>query len=149
AKVQVICDILHFGWPDHVDVFAADFPDRLAAFAHRFAELLRSEGDREPAVAPVNEISFLAFAGGEVGFFNPFAHGRGNELKAQFVRAALQAGRAVRSVLPQVRLIHTDPIIHVIAHPDRPADEERARAHEAAQYESWDMIAGRRMPELG
>jgi len=147
--IQVIWDLLHFGWPDHVDVFAPDFPPRLGAFARRFAEVLAEEGDPAPAVAPVNEISFLSFAGGEIGFFNPYAHQRGNELKAQLVRAALEGGRAVRSVLPHARLVHTDPIIHVIAHPDRPEDEGRARAHEAAQYESWDMIAGRRMPELG
>ena len=149
AGVQVIWDLVHFGWPDHVDPMAPDFPDRLGAFAHAFAGVLREEGDRTPALAPVNEISFLAFAGGQAGFFNPFVHGRGDDLKHQLIRGALAAGRAARAVNPATRLVHTDPIIHVIAHPDRPEDEARAREHEQAQYHSWDAIAGRRHPELG
>ncbi|HEU4765352.1 MAG TPA: beta-glucosidase [Candidatus Eisenbacteria bacterium] len=147
--VQVMWDILHFGWPDHVDPFHEDFPKRLGAFAHAFAEVLRSEGDFAPLLAPVNEISFLAFAGGEAGFFNPFAHGKGDALKHQLIRGALAAGRAARDVNPATRLVHTDPIIHVIARPDHPEDEPAARAHEEAQYASWDAIAGRAHPELG
>ena len=147
--IHVIWDLLHFGWPDHVDPFAPDFPQRLAELALRFAELLAEVGDPAPAVAPVNEISFFSFAGGEAGFFNPFQHRRGDELKVQLVRAALAAGRAVRSVLPRARLLHTDPIIHVVARPDRPRDRAAAEAHEGAQYHAWDMISGRRAPELG
>ena len=145
--IQVIWDLLHFGWPDHVDVFQTDCPRRFEAFAHRFA--LRDEGDPTPMVAPVNEISFLSCAGGQAGFFNPFAHERGDDLKAQLVRAALLAGRAIRAVHPHARLLHTDPIIHVDARPDRPEDKKPAAGHEAAQYQSWDMIAGRVRPELG
>lgn len=149
AGVQVIWDLLHFGWPDHVDVFAPDFPARLEAFAREAAAMLREEGVMAPMVAPVNEISFLSFAAGEAGFFNPFAHGRGNEIKAQFVRAAIRASRAVREIAPEARLVHTDPIIHVRARPGRPEDAERAEGHRLSQYESWDMISGRVRPELG
>lgn len=148
-RVQVIWDLLHFGWPDHVDVFHPDFPKRLEAFAHRFALVLRDEGDPTPMIAPVNEISFLSFAGGQAGFFNPFAHERGDDMKAQLVRGALLAGRAIRAVHPHARLLHTDPIIHVAARPDRPEDRRPAADHEGAQYQSWDMIAGRVRPELG
>jgi hypothetical protein len=147
--VQVMWDLVHFGWPDHVDPFAASFPEQLSDFALHFAEVLRAEGVDAPIVAPVNEISFLSFAGGEAGFFNPFAHGRGDELKWQLVRGAITASRALRAVNPATRLVHTDPIIHVIARPDRREDEPAARAHEQAQYASWDAIAGRTHPELG
>ncbi|HEU5311289.1 MAG TPA: beta-glucosidase, partial [Candidatus Eisenbacteria bacterium] len=149
AGVQVIWDLLHFGWPDHVDVFAPEFPDRLEAFAREAATMLREEGVSVPMVAPVNEISFLSFAAGEAGFFNPFAHGRGNEIKAQFVRGAIRASRAVREISPNARLVHTDPIIHVRASPDRPEDADRAEGHRMSQYEGWDMISGRSRPELG
>lgn len=147
--VQVMWDLVHFGWPDHVDPFAAGFPEQLADFALHFGEVLRAEGVEAPVVAPVNEISFLSFAGGEAGFFNPFAHGRGDELKWQLVRGAIMASRALRTVNPATRLVHTDPIIHVIAQPDRREDEPAARAHEQAQYASWDAISGRTHPELG
>jgi beta-glucosidase/6-phospho-beta-glucosidase/beta-galactosidase len=105
SGVQVIWDVLHFGWPDHVDPFHEDFPQRLAAFTHGFAEVLREEGDEAPLLAPANEISFLSFAGGEAGFFNPFAHGRGDALKHQLVRGALAAGRAARDVNAATRLV--------------------------------------------
>jgi hypothetical protein len=149
AGVTVIWDLLHFGWPDHVDVFAPEFPERLASFARTAAETLREEGVETPMVAPVNEISFLSFAGGDAGFFNPFAHGRGNEIKTQLVRGAILASRAVLEVSPHARLVHTDPIIHVRARRDRPEDAERADAHRRSQFESWDMIAGRARPDLG
>jgi beta-glucosidase/6-phospho-beta-glucosidase/beta-galactosidase len=149
AGVQVMWDLVHFGWPDHVDPFAADFPERLADFALHFAEVLRSEGVDAPIVAPVNEISFLSFAGGEAGFFNPFAHRRGDEFKRQLVRGAITASRTLRAVNPATRLVHTDPIIHVIARLDRREDEPAAHAHEQAQYASWDAISGRTHPEFG
>lgn len=147
--IQVIWDLLHFGWPDHVDVFAPDFPERVADFAGAFARVLREEGDPAPAVIPVNEISFLSFAGGEEGFFNPFAHRRGDEMKFQLVRAGLAAGRAVREALPNVRLVYSDPIINVQPRPDRPRDEGPAAAHRAAQWHALDLLTGRASPELG
>ena len=149
AGVEVIWDLLHFGWPEHVDVFAPEFPDRLEAFAREIATMLLEEGVPSPMIAPVNEISFLSFAAGEAGFFNPFAHGRGNEIKTQFVRGAIRAGRAMREISRETRLVHTDPIIHVRARPDRPEDVDRAEGHRLSQYESWDMISGRVRPELG
>ena len=149
AGIQVVWDLLHFGWPDHVDVFGQDLAARFAEFAHRFAEVVREEGVRDPAMAPVNEVSFLSFAGGQEGFFNPFVHGRGDELKERLVSASTAAGRAVRSSLPGVRLLHTDPVIRVAARPGRPQDAGPAEGHQRAQYHAWDMLAGRVRPELG
>ena len=55
---------------------------------------------------PVNEPSFWSWAGGDAAAFNPSTHGRGFELKAQLVRAALAASEAVRGVDPRARLLH-------------------------------------------
>ncbi|HET9948496.1 MAG TPA: hypothetical protein VFQ22_06220, partial [Longimicrobiales bacterium] len=148
-RVRVVWDLMHFGWPDHVDPMAADFPERFAAYAEKFAELLGEEGDERPAICPINEISFLAFAGGEAGFFNPFLHGKGDALKAQLVRASTEACGRVRAVLPATRLVHVDPVIHVEARPDRPQDRLAAQRHREAQFHAWDMIAGRTQHELG
>jgi len=147
--VRVIWDLLHFGWPDHVDPMAPEFPGRFGEFVGRFAEVLRQEGETAPAVCPVNGISFLSFAGGEAGFFHPFLHRHGDALKAQLVRAAIAGCRAMRSAFPNARLVHVDPLIHVVEHPDRPQDHDAAAAHREAQFHAWDMIAGRRCPELG
>jgi beta-glucosidase/6-phospho-beta-glucosidase/beta-galactosidase len=149
AGVRVVWDLLHFGWPDHVDVFAADFPERFGRYAREFARVLASESDEAPFVAPINEISFLSFAGGERGFFNPFASGRGDAMKAQLVRAAIAACDAIRDVCPRARLVHTDPMINIAADATRPQDRLPAELYRQAMFAAWDMIAGRQRPELG
>jgi hypothetical protein len=147
--VRVVWDLLHFGWPDHVDVFAADFPERFGRYAREFARVLTSESGEVPFVAPVNEISFLSFAGGEEGFFNPFERKRGDEMKAQLVRASIAAADAVREVDARARLVHTDPIINIIADATRPQDRLPAELYRQSMFAAWDMIAGRQKPELG
>lgn len=147
--ILVCWDLLHFGWPDDVDVFSAAFPDRFARFARAFLGVLAAEGERTPYVAPVNEISFLSFAGGEAGFFFPFARGRGDELKEQLVRAAIAASAVIREAAPSARIVHTDPIINIVADPTKPEDRARAEGYRLSMFAAWDMIAGRTRPELG
>ncbi|MBX9622429.1 MAG: hypothetical protein K2X82_01305 [Gemmataceae bacterium] len=149
AGVLVIWDLLHFGWPDHVDVWAADFPDRFARFAGAVARVLRDEAGGPAWVAPVNEPSFVSFAGGQEGFLNPFGEGRGDELKAQLVRAAVAGIEAVWAVLPGARIVHTDPIINIQADPTRPQDRLAAEGYRQSQFAVWDMLSGRLRPELG
>jgi beta-glucosidase/6-phospho-beta-glucosidase/beta-galactosidase len=147
--VQVIWDVLHYGFPDDVDVFGEEFPRRFAAFARAFAEVASRETDGPPWVVPVNEISFFAWAAGDFGIFNPFAKGRGDELKFQLLRAAIASIEAMWSVNPDIRIVHTEPMINVVAHKDRPQDGAAAEGHRQAQYAALDMIAGRTHPELG
>lgn len=148
AGVTVAWDLLHFGWPDHIDVFAADFPARFARFAAAFAEVHRAEVGGTAFVAPVNEPSFLSFAGGEEGFFNPFEKKRGDEMKAQFVRAAVAGIEAIRALTP-ARIVHTDPIINIDAEPTRPQDRLAAENYRLSQFAFWDAVSGRTHPELG
>jgi hypothetical protein len=145
----VAWDLLHFGWPDDVDVFSSAFVERFERFAAAFARLHTSETDDPLWVAPLNEPSFLAFAAGEKGFFFPFAKHRGDEIKLQFVRAILAASNAVLAVAPRARIVHTDPIINVIADPRRPQDRAQAERYRQSMFAVWDMIAGREHPELG
>jgi len=149
AGVEVVWDLLHFGWPDGVDPFTDEFVERFAAYAHAFAVFWTREGEGRLFVTPVNEISFLSFAGGEKGFFNPFATRRGDELKEQLVRAAIAACREIRAVVRSSRFVHSDPIINIIANPTRPEDRMQAERYRLSQYAAWDMIAGRLRPELG
>lgn len=149
AGVQVIWDLCHYGLPDDLDIFSTGFVRRFAELARAFARLLTSETDAVPFVAPINEMSFFAWAGGEVAYFNPFVEGRAYELKAQLVRAAIAATEAVWEVHPGARIVHTDPVIHVHADPERPWDRPEAEAYTRSQYDSWDMLAGRHHPEVG
>src|SRR5207302_654449 len=76
TETQVIWDLCHYGWPDDVDPFTPDFVRRFAGLARAFTMFLIEETDAVPYLAPMNEISFLAWAGGCVGVFPPFAQGR-------------------------------------------------------------------------
>jgi beta-glucosidase/6-phospho-beta-glucosidase/beta-galactosidase len=147
--IQLIWDLFHYGWPDDLDIFDPAFADRFGRLARAFAGLLREETDEPPIVVPVNEPSWLAWAGGDMARVGPWQTGRGPEIKRQMVRAALRAIDAVRAVDPRARILLVDPLINVRAEPDRPDLSESAAAHHASQFEAWDMIAGRRDPDLG
>ncbi len=148
AGVQVVWDLCHYGVPDWLDVFSPAFPDCLARFAAAVAALVRDEGGT-PLYCPVNEISFWAWAGGEVGRFGPFGLGRGDALKRQLVRAAVAATRAVRATDPRARFITAEPLIHVASGTGDPGDAAQAEHHRLAQFEACDMLCGRLAPELG
>jgi glycosyltransferase involved in cell wall biosynthesis len=146
---QVIWDLLHYGWPDDIDIWHPCFVDRFARFARAAAQKVRDSSDAVPFYCPVNEISFSAWGGGDAGYLNPFATGRGFELKVQLVRASIAAMHAVLDVDSRARFVHCDPAINVIASPDRPHDLNAAEGHRLAQYQAWDMIAGMSWPQLG
>jgi hypothetical protein len=97
----------------------------------------------------MNEISFWSWAGGDMRAIHPHAAGRGWELKCQLVRAAIAGIHAVRTVEPRARFMQPEPMINIIGHPDRPEDAASAEAYRLAQYQSFDMLAGRIAPELG
>jgi len=149
ARVQVIWDLCHYGWPDDLDIFRPAFVDRFARFAREMARLVAAETDEPPFWCPINEMSFWSWAGGEVAYMNPFAQGRGFELKAQLARAALAAAAELRNVDPRARFLHAEPSIHIVADPSRPREITEAEGHRLAQFQAWDMIAGRLWPQLG
>ena len=147
AGTQVIWDLCHYGWPDDLDVFSPAFVDRFARYAAAFARLHVEETGRAPFVCPVNEISFLAFAGGDMERCSPHAKGRGMDLKRNLVRAAIAGTHAVRAAAPGTRCAAIDPVINIV--PREPAEAEAVRLHNLSQWQAWDMLAGREEPELG
>jgi hypothetical protein len=146
---QVIWDLCHFGWPDHLDIFKPDFISALGDYAIAFAKWLERETDAPGFFVPVNEISFFSWAAGDEGSIFPFATGRGFELKTHLVRAAIRAMDAIWSVMPNARFVHVDPVINVIAALSRPEDRPDAEAYRISQFQAWDMICGRLWSELG
>ena len=58
----MIWDLLHYGWPDDIDIWTPAFVDRFAAFAAAAARVIGPRTDGAPCYAPVNEISFWAGA---------------------------------------------------------------------------------------
>lgn len=147
AGVQPIWDLCHYGWPDHLDIWSPRFVDSFAAFAAAVARLVRDESEEPPLYCPINEISFWAWAGGEVAYFNPWARRQGAELKYQLVRAAVAAIAAIRQVDPRARIVQAEPVIHIV--PDHPRQARAARQARQAQFEAWDMVGGIAQPMLG
>lgn len=148
AGIQVVWDLCHYGWPDDLDIWSDTFVTRFAAFAAEAARQVRAASGESLFFCPVNEMSYFAWAGGEVGRIGPFATGQGAALKRQLVRASLAGMRAVRAVDPTARFLHTEPAIHVAGGPD-PESEAAAAAYREVQYEALDMVGGRLAPELG
>ena len=149
AGTEVIWDLLHYGWPDDVDPWTPAFVTRFAAFAAEAARVIRAQTPGTRFYCPVNEISFLAWGGGDAAYLNPFARRRGFELKVQLARAAITAMDAIRADDPAARFVHVDPVINVITDPSRPGDAPHAEGHRQAQFQGWDLIAGRIWPQVG
>ncbi len=149
TNTQVIWDLCHYGWPDYLDVFKPEFVQSFARFSRAFAGLLANETNGVQFISPINEISFLAWASGDVAYFYPYIEERGFELKTQLVRADIEGIEAVWSVLPETRILHSDPVINIVADPYRPNERADAEGHRQAQYQAWDMLAGRLWPQLG
>lgn len=149
TDMQVIWDLFHYGYPENLDIFSAEFVDRFARFSVAVVEFLLNETDGTLFICPVNEISFFSWMAGEVGGFYPFARRRGDELKRQLVRTTIHAIDAIRALSPNVRFIQTDPAIHVTTNGKNPSSRRGAEKYRLAQFEAFDMLIGRREPELG
>jgi beta-glucosidase/6-phospho-beta-glucosidase/beta-galactosidase len=149
--MQVIWDVCHYGWPDHINILEPEFVHRLAALSRAFTSLLAQEQNEPPYLSLVNEISFFAWGGGTQAVINPYLTGSGDQLKRQLVRATIEGIEAVRDVSPGARFVQVDPLIHIITDPSihNGADVAAAEAHMSAQFDAWDMIAGKLHPELG
>nr|MBA2298365.1 cupin domain-containing protein [Actinomycetota bacterium] len=99
---------------------------------------------------PVNEISYNAWAGGDVGYMAPFARGRGSEVKRVLARAAIAGANAIWEVDPDARMLSVEPLVALHPPPGRP--ELRAEAEHFNEHvvpEAFDLLAGRLEPELG
>lgn len=147
---EIIWDLLHYGWPDHLDIWSPGFPAHFAAFAAAAARHIgpAPQGERR-YYAPVNEISFFSWGGGDVAYLNPFGRGRGIELKVQLARASIAAMEAILTVDPAARFVHADPVIHIVGDPAVPDNTAAAFGHRQAQYQAWDMLAGKAWPQIG
>ncbi|XBS71182.1 beta-glucosidase [Acerihabitans sp. KWT182] len=149
GKIQVIWDLCHYGWPDHLDIWQPDFVAHFARFAGAVAAKVREEGILRPCYTPINSISYLAWAGGEMAHIRPMASNKGRALKQQLVRATLAAMNAIREVDNTARFLQPEPVVHINAPEDQPELEAAAEELRMAQFEVWDMLSGRSQPELG
>lgn len=148
--IQIIWDLFHYGFPDDLDIFSENFIERFTWFSVAVVEFISSKTDQTLFVCPINEISFFAWAAGEVGIFCPYARNRGDELKYRLVKASLSAIDAIREVKSDTRFVQTDPAIHVTA-PKKSLKHHQTAAekYRLSQFHALDMLCGKRQPELG
>ena len=148
--ITLVYDLFHYGYPEGADPFHPDFALRFADYCRAVAEHVSLRAAGPYAFTPVNEPSYLAWAGGDAALFAPHARERSYELKVSLARCAIAGIDAIRSVLPDARIVNVDPICRVVAPADRSDLQEEARFYnEVVVFESLDMIAGRLRPELG
>jgi beta-glucosidase/6-phospho-beta-glucosidase/beta-galactosidase len=147
--IQVLWNLCHYGWPEDVNLYTSGFIERFARYSGAVARFISDHTDAVPYYVPINEISFFAWATGEVGYIYPHDRGRGHEVKRQLVRAAIAGMEAIWEVDPRARMIHVDPLIHVIPPHGRPDLARAAADQRARQFEAWDMLAGGLEPTLG
>ncbi len=145
---QVIWDLCHWGLPPDIDVFSPAFIDQFARFAGAAARVVAQETDAIPFYAPMNEISFWSWIGGDVGGFYPYHQGSGNRLKYQLVRAAIAATEAVRAVDPRARFLQPEPLIHIADNPAFPLETDAIARYNESQYAVYDLLSGR-IPDCG
>ena len=148
TRISIKWDLFQYGFPDDIDIFSNEFPQRFAAFSAAAAEYLASRTDEPLMICPVNEISFFSWVAGETAKFHPFAKKRGHEMKRQLVRATVASIDAVRSVAPDARFIQIDPAINVIGSKKNPTSLQGAADYHESQFHAFDMVCGLAEPEL-
>jgi beta-glucosidase/6-phospho-beta-glucosidase/beta-galactosidase len=148
--IEVIWDLFHYGYPLGLDPLSEDFARRFSDYCYAAARHISANQEGVCYFTPVNEPSFFSWAGGSVGRFAPHLVGQGPELKRSLIRAAIKGIDAIRAAIPESRIVNVDPLCHVL-----PADDTREAQRDADHFnsqvvfESWDMLSGRLMPELG
>ncbi|WP_220443758.1 glycosyltransferase family 4 protein [Paracoccus luteus] len=149
SGTQVVWDLLHYGWPDDLDIWSPAFVNRFAAFARAVGEHHRSLTGAVPFWCPVNEVSFFAWAGGDARYLNPFAAGRGYELKVQLARAWLAAAAELRAVDARARFLMAEPLIAIHHAGWTGLPLWQAHGWHDAQFQAFDLVSGRIWPQIG
>ena len=140
-SATVIWDLFHFGYPPELDPLSRAFRDRFAEYAGLAARFVSRESDGPHWFTPVNEPSYLAWAGGEAGLFGPGWNGRAPELKGALLEAWLAGREAILAVCPSARFVAVDPIVRVVPPAHRPDLAPAAEAfNEGAVLEGWDFL---------
>lgn len=152
CKILPIWDLCHYGYPDRLDPYSEEFADAFADYCRAAAEKVIPNSPGPHFFTPINEITFFGFMAGEWAWAAPFGRSKEDRyrLRHSLCRAAIQGVKAIREVCPDARMVHVDPLILVVPPPDRPdlADDAQREMYDDTFF-AWDVIAGKRHPELG
>ncbi len=145
--IQIIWDLIHFGYPDGLFPTHPKFIERFENLTREFVKFYRVNCAQPLLVCPINEISFLAWFSGEARGTVPYAVGNGWDIKYHLCKAAIKSIEILKQELPDCTIVLVEPLVRV--HSDGfTSDEELHKIHQY-QFEAADIISGRLCPELG
>jgi len=149
--IQQVWDLCHFGYPDDLTPLHPLFARRFAALCRAFVSFYRTvRPDDVLIVTPINEVSFMAWLGGDVRGTAPYCVDQGWEVKYGLMRAYIEGSHALREADPGIRFLSTEPLVRIVP-PLRatPRQQRQARRAHLDQFQATDMLSGRMCPELG
>ena len=152
SKILPIWDLCHYGYPDDLDPFSDAFVERFAAYCRAAAAYVIPKVRGPHFFTPINEITFFSYCAGEWAWAAPYRCTREDRdrLLLALSRAAIAGVKAIREIDPAARMVHIDPLVHVVAPRDRPDQIEAARRETSVNtFLAWDIICGREHPEFG
>lgn len=145
--VQQVWDICHFGYPDGLMPGHPQFAERFAGLCSAFAKFYTENTLQPLVVVPINEISFFSWLGGEARGTVPFAINAGFDLKYFLCRAAIRGAKAIKTIVPDAKIMLVEPLIRV--HPKECESPcESINGFNEAQFQAMDIVCGKLCPEL-
>lgn len=149
--IQQVWDICHFGFPDDLTPLHPYFPRRFAALCKAFVQFYRSRNKVNVLIiTPINEVSFLAWLGGDVRGTSPYCVDQGWEVKYRLMKAYIEGIAAMKEVDAGVRILTTEPLTCTVpALNANQADVDDAKRIHDYQFQMFDILAGKICPELG
>jgi beta-glucosidase/6-phospho-beta-glucosidase/beta-galactosidase len=106
--IQVLWDICHFGFPVDLSPMHPAFSKRFAELCRAFVRFYRTINPEETlVVTPFNEVSFLAWLGGQVGGTSPFCIHYGVEVKYRLMRAFIEGVEVIKQEDNNTRIMLT------------------------------------------
>ena len=145
--IQIIWDLIHFGYPDGLFPTHPKFIARFENLTRAFVKFYKENCAQPLLVCPINEISFLAWFSGEARGTVPYAVGNGWDIKYHLCKAAIKSIEILKQELPDCTIVLVEPLVRV--HSDGfTSDDELHKIHQY-QFEAADIISGRLCPELG
>lgn len=143
--IQIIWDLIHFGYPDGIYPTHPFFCQRFEQLCDAFAIFHKENSKQELFVVPINEISFLSWHSGDVRGTVPFAVNSGWDIKYHLCKAAILGIKMLKKTKPECHIILVEPLVKIHA------SEQQSDVFELNenQFQAMDIIAGRICPELG
>jgi hypothetical protein len=149
--IQQLWDLCHFGFPDDLTPLHPLFAKRFVALCRSFLNFYRSVlPDERLIVTPINEVSFLAWLGGDAKGTSPYCRESGWDVKYALMRAFIEGVAAMKEIDPTIKIMTTEPLINMVPAPGATVEELLGgEQYHEWQFQSVDMLIGKVSPELG